>query len=170
MGVWDWFFGEKEVLPSGGSSQMNAQKTDKAGLDLIKNFEGLRLRAYLPTPNDVPTIGYGSTSILGRKPILGESISLQQAEEQLEKDLYKFECTINKLVNVPLTQNQFDALVCFVYNVGSGAFTTSTMLKKLNAGDYVGASEQFIRWNKQAGKELPGLTRRRLAEKALFLS
>jgi lysozyme len=155
-------------------------KISSKGLDLIKDFEGLRLKGYLPTPKDVPTIGYGSTEIFGRTPILGESISFEQAEAQLQKDLCKFENAINKAVKVPLTQNQFDSLVCFVYNIGIGCgvspghkpsgFLGSKMLEKLNANDYTAASEQFIRWNKQAGAELPGLTKRRLAEKALFLS
>lgn len=174
MSFWDFFFNKIENLKlepdepdvNDGSS---IKKTSKAGQDIIKQFEGLRLVGYMPTPNDVPTCGYGSTRIHGRKVILGEHITIEEAQEQLELDLLQFEDVINNSVKTPLTQNQFDALVSFTYNVGSGNFKSSTLLKLLNAGNYKGAADQFVRWNKQAGKELPGLTKRRLMEKDLFL-
>jgi len=147
-------------------------KTGERGQKLIKEFESLRLIGYLPTPDDVPTIGWGSTKIFGRKVVLGESVTIEQAQEQFEKDLSIFEDVINQKVKSPLTQNQFDALVSFVYNIGGTNFSNSTLLKLLNSTKhpYVEAAEQFLRWNKQAGKVLKGLTRRRQAEKDLFLS
>lgn len=135
-------------------------------LDIIKKSEGLRLEAYLPTPNDVPTIGYGHTKGVR----MGQRISLAQAEQFLLEDVDWAEDAVNSLVKVRLSQNQFDALVSFVFNVGATAFSKSTLLRLLNAGDYKGAADQFLRWNKQAGKVLRGLDTRRKEERALFLS
>jgi lysozyme len=135
-------------------------------LSLIKKHEGLRLEAYLPTPNDVWTIGYGHTHTTKK----GQKITEAQAEELLRRDIAWAEEAVNKLVVVPLTQNQFDALVSFVFNVGVGAFSKSTLLRLLNAKDYEGAANQFLRWNKQKGKVLNGLTKRREEERKLFLS
>lgn len=135
------------------------------GLHVIKSFEGLRLEAYMPTPHDVPTIGYGHTK--GVK--LGTKITIAQATEFLRSDLAWVERAVNDKVSVPLTQNQYDALCSFVYNLGATNFGSSTLLRKLNAGDYQGAADQLPRWNKQKRKVLRGLTRRRAAERALFL-
>jgi len=135
-------------------------------LGIIKKSEGLRLEAYLPTPNDVPTIGYGHTK--GVK--MGQHITINQAEQFLLEDVAWASDAVNRLVKVKLTQNQFDALVSFVFNVGATAFSKSTLLRLLNAGDYKGAADQFLRWNKQAGKVLRGLDTRRKEERALFLS
>ena len=99
----------------------------------------------------------------------GDKCTLEQAKEYFAHDLKRFESSVNNLVKVPLTQNQFDALVSLTYNIGSGNFASSTLLKKLNAKDYQGAADQFPRWNKAKGKVLNGLTRRRAAERALFL-
>lgn len=137
------------------------------GLSLIKEFEQCRLDAYMPTPDDVPTIGYGHTGIDVQ---MGLRWTQEQADEALARDVMRFEAGVNEAVTVPLTQNEFDALVCFAFNVGTGAFRSSTLLRLLNAGDYDGAAAQLLRWNKQAGKELAGLTRRRAAERALFES
>lgn len=138
-------------------------KTSQSGIELIKKFEGCRLAAY-KCPAGVWTIGYGHTS--GVKA--GQKITQQQAETYLKNDLQVFEKGVEKVVKVSLNQNQFDALVSFSYNCGLGALRTSTLLKKLNAGDYKGASKEFPRWNKSNGRVLTGLTRRRSAEKALF--
>lgn len=145
-------------------------KTGQKGIQLIKEFESFMPDAYLPTPDDVWTIGYGTTRIDGRPVVPGEKISKDKALQLFLKDLERFEQTILDNVKVSLSQNQFDALVSFTYNVGSGAFRSSTLLKKLNSGDYEGAAREFHRWNKQAGKVLRGLTRRRLAEENLFRS
>jgi GH24 family phage-related lysozyme (muramidase) len=135
-------------------------------IDIIKKHEGLRLEAYLPTPNDVWTIGYGHTHTTKQ----GMKITAGQAESLLRKDITWVEKAVNKLVVVPLTQNQFDALASFVFNVGEGAFSSSTLLRLLNSGDYEGAANQFLRWNKQKGRVLNGLTKRREEERKLFLS
>jgi lysozyme len=140
-------------------------KTSLKGIALIKEYEGLRLGAYLCSAG-VLTIGYGHTG--GVKE--GDLITEQKAEQLLQDDLKKFENGVLRLVRVPLTQNQFDALVSFAFNLGVGNLGKSTLLKMLNDRDYKGAAGQFVRWNKAAGKELAGLTRRRLAESALFLS
>ncbi|EPH0070380.1 lysozyme, partial [Acinetobacter baumannii] len=99
----------------------------------------------------------------------GDTCTEQQAETYLKNDLTKFEVVINKLVKVSLTQNQFDALASFTYNLGETNLANSTLLKKLNKGDYQGAADQFLVWNKAGGKVMKGLVRRREAERALFL-
>ena len=138
-------------------------KTSLNGLKIIKDFEGLRLKAYKCSAG-VWTIGYGHTS--GVKE--GDVITKEQAEKYLKKDVISFENTVNGVVKVKLNQNQFDALVSLVFNIGSGAFKKSTLLKKLNAGDYDGASEQFLVWVKAGGQTLKGLVNRREQERALF--
>lgn len=138
-------------------------KTSKTGIDLIKKFEGCKLKAY-KCPSGVWTIGYGHTRGVEK----GQKISQKQAEIFLKEDIAKFENAVNIHVFVPLTQNQFDALVSFTYNVGITAFYTSTLRKKLNKKDYAGAGKEFLRWDKSNGKVLSGLKRRREAEKALF--
>ena len=148
----------------GASAGLSAAPTGVKDVELIKEAEGLRLEAYLPTPNDVWTIGYGHTKTA--KP--GMRITKAGAEKLLLHDLAWVEATIDKYVKVPLNQNQYDALASFIYNVGATAFRRSTLLKLLNAGDYEGAAEQFPRWNKQKGKVLRGLTARRQKEKTLF--
>lgn len=138
---------------------------NKDGLDLVKGFEGLKLESYL-CPAKVWTIGYGST---GSDVGPGLTWTLEQAEARLKKDLETFEKGVENLVKVKITDNQFSALVCFTYNVGLGAFGRSTLLKTLNAGNHQDAANEFLRWNKAGGKELAGLTRRRQAERELFL-
>lgn len=145
------------------------RKINEAGRDLIRSFESLRLEAY-PDPGtggDPWTIGYGHT---GSDVHPGLVITKDRAEEILERDLAKFEQGVEMLVSVPLTDNQFSALVSFAFNVGVGKLSTSTLLTLLNGRDYAGAAEQFLRWNKASGKVLAGLTRRRKAERELFLA
>jgi lysozyme len=137
--------------------------TSRTGIELIKKFEGCVLKAY-KCPAGVWTIGYGHTS--GVKE--GQIITETQAEDYLRQDIEKFELTVNNLVNVPLNQNQFDALVSFCYNLGAGNLKSSTLLKLLNKRDYIGAAEQFDRWVYAGGKKLSGLVKRRSAEKELF--
>lgn len=142
-------------------------KTSAKGLALIKSFEGCRLAAY-PDPatgGDPWTIGYGTTD--GVRP--GMTITQQEAENLLRKDLDKFEKGVAELVKVDITQSMFDALVSFSYNVGLANLKSSTLLRMVNARDFQGAAQQFVRWNRAAGKVMNGLTRRRLAESDLFL-
>lgn len=143
-------------------------KTSSAGINLIKEFEGVRLKSY-KCPAGVYTIGVGHTSAAGPPAVkAGMEITNAQAMKILANDLGQFEDAINDSVKVPLTQSQFDALVSFVFNVGVGAFKKSTLLKKLNAGQYDAVPAELMKWTKGGGKELPGLVRRRRAEAALW--
>jgi lysozyme len=142
----------------------------KAGLDLIKHFEGYYAKAYL-CPAKVWTIGWGTTYLPdGTRIKKGDVCTKEQAEKWLAFEVNEKSKSISKLIKVPVNQNEFSALVSFAYNVGTGAFGKSTLLKKLNAGDRVGAAEEFSKWVKAAGKTLAGLVRRRRAEKELFLA
>jgi lysozyme len=147
-----------------------ARSVNKAGLNLIKDFEGLRLSPYLCSAG-VPTIGYGSTYYEnGSKVSLKDKqITEERAEELLAFHLKEHEHHVDSCVKVNISNNQFSALVAFCYNVGPGSLKKSTLLKLLNQNDIPGAAEQFLRWNKAGGKELAGLTRRRQAERSLFL-
>ena len=138
-------------------------KISNNGLDLVKHFEGLVLEAY-KCPAGVWTIGYGHTKDV--QP--GDSWSEDHADHMLEVEMEEYEKYINDLVTVELNQNQFDAMVSWVYNLGSSNLQASTLLKVLNAGDYEGVPAQIMRWNKAGGKVLEGLTRRRQAEADLF--
>lgn len=140
-------------------------KYSRNGLDLTEQFEGCRLMAYQDVIG-VPTIGYGHTKGVR----LGMSSSLEQAEAWLLEDISYAEAMVNRLVKVPLSQNQFDALTDMVFNIGVGNFQGSTLLRKLNSNDYAGASLEFEKWNKAGGIVRAGLTRRRLAERDLFLT
>jgi GH24 family phage-related lysozyme (muramidase) len=155
-------------------SSINEQRhINEKGLALVKEFEGCQLEAYL-CPAGVWTIGYGHT--LSAVP--GMLIDETKAEALLREDLRKAEEAVERLVKVPINDNQFSALVSFVFNIGAsvglggepGAFDRSTLLKMLNAGEEAETVvAQFLRWNKAGDEELPGLTRRRHAERALFL-
>ncbi|MGL5751093.1 MAG: lysozyme [Paraclostridium sp.] len=145
-------------------------KISKNGLNLIKQFEGFSSTPYL-CPAKIPTIGFGSTYYPdGKKVTLQDKeITEEKAFEILEYIANKdFGSNINKVVKVPLNQNQLDALVSFAYNVGNGNFNSSTLLRWLNQGNYKEASMQLLRWNKSKGIVLNGLTKRRKSEKALF--
>jgi lysozyme len=133
------------------------------GKDLLKFFEGCELVAYQDSVG-VWTIGYGHTK--GVKP--GMTITQEEAEQMLKSELAEYEGYVTKYVTVPLTQNQFDALVVWVYNLGPTNFRKSTLLKKLNSGDYTAAGQEITRWNKAGGKVLNGLVKRRKAEAELF--
>lgn len=140
-------------------------QTSNNGINLIKRFEGLRLEAYRDSVS-IPTIGYGHTH--GVK--MGDVITGAQADAFLREDLQVAELTINTNVKVKLTQGQFDALASFVFNLGLGNFVKSTLLKKLNTGDYAGAADEFGKWVNAGGKKLPGLVKRRAAEREVFLT
>ena len=126
-------------------------KTGNKGIELIKHFEGCELEAY-KCPAGVWTIGYGH--IKGVKE--GMTITESQAEEMLKSELNEYEGYINNLVTAELNQNQFDAMVSWVYNLGGGNLKASTLLKVLNSGDYDGVPAQMMRWNKAGGKVLEG--------------
>jgi lysozyme len=160
----DAHIGKKYIPP------VSIIKTSEEGEALLHEFEGLELKAYL-CPANVWTIGYGNTRYEDGSPVRkGEWISRERAISLFRNILKKFERSVLSAVEVPLTQSQFDALVSFTYNVGKNAFRRSTLLRLLNSGDYEGAADQFLRWNKGGGRVLAGLTRRREAERKLFLT
>ena len=135
------------------------------GIELIRSYEKLRLQAYKPTPDDVWTCGWGSTKGVTKDTVWTE----EEAEQHFREDIADVERCINKrLQGVAITQNMFDALVSWVFNVGCGAFNNSTLLVHLLNGHDALAAAQFERWNKQGGRVLAGLTKRRAAERELF--
>lgn len=140
-------------------------KISENGKKLIKNFEGLRLKAYKCSAG-VLTIGYGHT---GADVKEGLFISKEEAEKLFDSDILVHSNNVSKLVKVNLTQNRFDALVSLEYNIGYGKFSKSTLLKKLNLGDYTGASNEFEKWIYVNKNKCPGLIKRRNTEKELFL-
>ena len=133
------------------------------GTKLLKFFEGCRLTAYQDSVG-VWTIGYGHTKGVYE----GMTITQEEAEQMLLTELEEYEGYVEKYVTVPLTQNQFDALVVWVYNLGPTNFRNSTLLKELNSGNYTAAGKEITRWNKAGGKVLAGLVKRREAEALLF--
>jgi len=133
------------------------------GTKLLKFFEGCRLTAYQDSVG-VWTIGYGHT----KGVFEGMSITQEEAEQMLLTELEEYEGYVEKYVTVPLTQNQFDALVVWVYNLGPTNFRKSTLLKELNSGNYTAAGQEITKWNKAGGKVLAGLVKRREAEALLF--
>lgn len=142
-------------------------KLGAAGAALIKSREQLRLTAYKPTPQDKWTIGWGHT---GKEVVEGLTWVLSQAEAAFASDTQWAQTAVMRDVDVPLSQNQFDALVAFVFNVGEPQFKGSTLLRVLNTGDYAGAAGHFAEWDHQNGKVLPGLDVRRAQERVLFTS
>jgi lysozyme len=141
-------------------------RINQAGLDLIKSFEKCRLKAYLPTKKDKWTIGWGHT---GDDVEEGDTISQEQADELLEEDLIDAEDAVDKLVDVAINENQHAALVSFVFNCGEEALETSHLLKHVNAEEWEKAADEFLKWDHQGGIVVPGLLRRRNAERELFL-
>lgn len=131
-----------------------------AGLLAITQYEGFSGTAYVPVPGDVPTIGFGSTEGVE----LGQTITVPQAIERLYRDVGHAETAIGRCVKVPLSQNEYDAFTSFAFNVGTTAFCSSTLVKKLNAADYEGACGELRRWVYVKGKKSQGLVNRREKE------
>ncbi|CAI2407367.1 Phage-related lysozyme (muraminidase) [Serratia liquefaciens] len=143
-------------------------RTSNKGRNFIKGFESLELVAYPdPGTGGKPwTIGWGHTK--GGKQ--GDRITQEQAEQFLSDDLAVFELTVSSAIKRPMTQNQFDAMVSLAFNIGGPNFAQSTLVKNFNTGDVQGAADQFPRWKFSAGKVMPGLVKRRAAEREMFLS
>lgn len=141
------------------------RRISQDGLNMIMKHEGCKLKAYL-CPANVLTIGYGHT---GSDVKAGMVITQAEAERLLLKDLDRFCAAVQRLVTVSLSDNQFAALVSLCFNIGEGAFGKSTLLRKLNAKDIIGATQEFPKWNKGGGKVLPGLVKRREDEQHLFI-
>jgi lysozyme len=150
---------------------------NKAGQDLIEFFESCKLTAYecatslsLPKSKKFWTIGWGNTTYAdGKKVKSTDTITQEQADKLFGDILNKFESDVVKLLKIKATENQLAALVSFSYNVGVGNFASSTLLKKFNAKDFIGASQEFAKWNKSNGKVLNGLVTRRKREAELFM-
>lgn len=132
--------------------------------DLIASFEGLRFTAY-KDQNGIPTIGYGHTDGVQ----MGDICNKQQAEEWLDEDLEEVDQALARLVNVPLTQNQYDALASLVYNIGAEHFSGSTVRRRLNQGNFQAAADAMMMWRYAGGEVSIGLLHRREAERKLFL-
>jgi len=142
-------------------------KTSKIGIDLIKKYEGFSAKIYL-CPAGKPTIGYGHVVCAGENfPPAG--ISEKVAENLLKQDVAVAENAINDLVNVDISQNQFDALASFIYNIGAKAFANSKILRLLNENDFAAAKDEFLRWIFAGGKVQNGLKNRRKAERDVFV-
>lgn len=174
-----------DVLTSSGSASVSTRdrQINDAGLQLVMEFEGYASREFrsgeqVPNGNvtayidpvGVPTIGFGHTLTVTASDVDTKIITRQAAEQLLRQDLAEAETAVNRLITVPLTDNQFSSLVSFTFNLGEGALADSTLRKLLNAKDYQGAADQFLRWVNGDGQVLPGLVRRREAEQKLFLS
>lgn len=144
---------------------------NSAALRLIKEFEGFEAEAY-KDPVGIVTIGYGTTAAagVGISPKLGDKITEAQATDYLKRAVDKFAAQILPKITRTPTGNQFGAMVSLAYNIGPGAFNKSTVLRRFNDGDTQGAADAFLMWNKAGGKVLAGLTRRRKAERELFLT
>lgn len=140
-------------------------KVSDRGLQLVKRFEGLRLQSYRD-PAGIWTIGYGTTGA-DVKP--GMTITMTEAEARLRADVDRFERAVETMAGTTLSQGEFDALVSFCYNVGVGAFSNSTLLRELRAGNRLRAAQEFVKWIHAGGTPLLGLLRRRLAEATLFV-
>jgi len=133
-----------------------------SGVVSITSSEGFTSKAIVPTKGDVPTYGYGTTRKIDGSPVrMGDTITRKQAAELVNRDVSRFSAAIKRCVTVPLTQGEFDAYVSLAYNIGSGAFCKSTLVKRLNAGDYAMACAEIKRWDKMGGRVLRGLTARR---------
>ena len=139
---------------------VGALSLSAAGLLAIAGYEGFREEAYIPVEGDVPTIGFGSTDGVQ----LGDKITVPEALERLRRDVGDAESAIGRCVKVPLSQGEFDAFASLAFNIGSNAFCTSTLVKRLNAGDYDGACAEIRRWVYAGGQKLEGLVNRREAE------
>ena len=140
-------------------------KTSEKGIKLITEFEGFRGKAYV-CPAGILTIGFGFT--LGVQP--GDTITKEQAKRRLARELESYEAAVMRACTNEPNQNEFDALVCFAFNVGAAGMAKSSVIKAHNRGDHQAAARAFSLWNKAGGKVWPGLTRRRAAEAALYLT
>lgn len=143
------------------------RKVTKNGIAFVRRWEGFSATTYKDSAG-LLTIGVGH--LIKPSESFAEPITEQEAEDLLTKDLSKAESAVFRLIKVPLTDNQFDALCSWVFNVGSGAMQRSTLRTKLNRGEYSEASAEFLRWIWSGGKKTQGLLRRRTAEMMMFLS
>ncbi len=174
----DFYLPEQEVttepkIKAKNVTQSHSELLSTKTLELIREFEGFRPQAYRDT-NGTPVIGYGLSKIAGKKVQMGDRISIHQAEAALQAEVHAMQQQIQSIVEVELNHHQLGALTSFAFNAGFYSLKESTLLRKLNAGDREGAANEFLRWNKahSGGRLVPmaGLTKRRQAERQLFLS
>lgn len=167
----DGLVGSKTLAKlSPASPQNGAQRTSVNGRQLIRQREGERFTAYQDSIG-VWTIGVGHTAAAGLPhPVKGMTITPQQSDAILSDDLKEFEDVVHAAIKVPMTQNEFDALVSLALNIGGGNFSKSTLVKKINSLNKAEAADQFLVWNKAGGKVLAGLTTRRKSERKQFLT
>ena len=154
----------QRILKPSNIKSPQVHKINQAGIDLIKKSEGCRLVVYKDIVGK-PTVGYGHMS---ERMVVGSKITQEDADKLLEQDLIAAESAVTNNVKAPLSENQFAALVSFVFNLGAGALIKSTLLVKLNSKDYLSCAEEFQKWNHAGGAVVEDLTRRRLAEAELF--
>lgn len=158
-------------IPNGVKKKIAAFLIGAGLLTGVANHEGFRERAYIPVPGDRPTAGFGFTFREDGTPVrLGDTITRPEAERRLGKELYSYRLKISECIKVPVTENQADAFTSLAFNIGTGAFCKSTLVRKLNLYDYQGACQEILRWNLFQGKPLKGLTNRRKDENKLCLT
>lgn len=150
----------------GAFAPASTRRISQEGVDAIKRHEGWSAVVYLDVAGK-RTIGYGHLIRAGEE--FPGPITREQGEAILRADLETAEAAVRRHVSIPVTQGMYDALVSFTFNLGGGNLSSSTLLRKLNAGDYTGAAAEFLRWNKAGGREVGGLTTRRQDEKNNFL-
>ncbi len=161
---------EPEPMPDSPEPPPTTGQINEDGIIIVKSFEGLELQAYQDSVG-VWTIGYGHTSMAGPPQVYpGMVITEAEADEILRRDLDLFEAGVTRGLTIATNSDQYSAMVSFAFNVGLGAYRDSTLLRKHNAGDFAGAADEFLRWVNAGGQFLPGLLRRRRAERALYLS
>lgn len=166
-----WGDRTRRALDAALSASAEAPEIDPRALSLIKEFEGFRADAYRD-PVGIWTIGYGTTAAagVGIEPKLGMRITEPEAEVYLRRALDKFAAEIRPAITAPVSPAEFGAFLSLAYNIGPAGFKGSTVLRRFNQGDKAGAADAFLMWVKAGGRELPGLVRRRKAERDLFLS
>ena len=161
----------EEVEPI-ASIESKQEPVSIAGINIIKEFEGFKSHAYIDT-DGTPVIGYGLSQIEGKPVQIGDRISTAKANEALYSQLQVIQQELDKAIDVDLSDRQLGAIASLSFNAGVNHITESTLVRKINAGDYAGAANEFLRWDKANVRgrlvRLPGLTRRRQAEKQLFI-
>ena len=151
-------------------TQAGALVLSVAALASIAGYEGYRSTAYIPVPGDVPTIGHGTTRYEDGSAVkMGDRVTPERAQVLLRNDASTFERAVKRCAPVPMHQHEYDAFVSLAYNIGESAFCKSTLVRKLNAGDYAGACREILKWDKFQGKPLRGLTLRRQKEYQLCI-
>lgn len=164
-GYVDWTDSLDIYTADSGMWPADSYRVSEDGYEIVKHFEGFEPEPYYDSVG-VITWGYGETLNVPKEGYITERQASEKLRKRMERD---YASHVRDMVHVEITQGMFDALCSFSYNLGWGALKKSTLLKKLNSGDYEGAGEEFLRWNKAGGNVLAGLTRRRRAERAMFL-